>query len=62
MGKQFAMAQPAASNLPELQQPGFKIIHILDFDFNTLHLTFKDALQNVKQWSDAHPQSSTAFY
>ncbi|MBK7148332.1 MAG: hypothetical protein IPH78_05790 [Bacteroidetes bacterium] len=61
MGKQFAMAQPAASNLPELLQPGFKIIHILDFDFNTLHLTFKDALQSVKQWSDAHTNHLPLF-
>lgn len=61
MGKQLALSQPAASNEPELQQPGFKIIHIVDFDFNTLHLTFKGALEAVRNWSLTHPNHLPLF-
>jgi hypothetical protein len=40
---------------PEMMKPGFKLIHIPDFDFNSTNATFKDALVEVKKWSDAHP-------
>ncbi|TMA56320.1 MAG: hypothetical protein E6J75_09965 [Deltaproteobacteria bacterium] len=42
------------SGLPELQQPGFKVLHIQDLDFETTCLTFVDCLRNIKAWSDAH--------
>jgi hypothetical protein len=43
------------SFVPALNSPGFKIMHIPDFDYNTHHYTFKDALINIENWSDAHP-------
>ncbi len=46
---------PPESNIPALQQPGFKVIHLPDIDYNTHHYTFIDALQTVKNWSDSHP-------
>jgi len=49
------VGKPVASNIPELQQPGMKLIHIADIDFNTHHYSLKGALQAVKNWSDANP-------
>src|SRR5262245_40224672 len=40
---------------PELLQPGFKVLHLQDIDFETICLTFKDCLADVKTWSDTHP-------
>jgi hypothetical protein len=38
----------------ELLQPGLKVLHVQDVDFNTTCLTFVDCLHVVKQWSDTH--------
>lgn len=38
-----------------MTQPGFKVLHIQDLDFETTCLTFVDCLRTVKAWSDAHP-------
>lgn len=46
---------PVASGVPELDQPGMKLMHIPDFDYNTNYPTFKQALTALKTWSDAHP-------
>jgi hypothetical protein len=42
--------------LPELEQPGFKVLHVQDVDFETTCLTLVSCLQMVKAWSDAHPR------
>lgn len=44
------------SGIPELKDKGYKILHIPDIDFNTNYYTFKQALQTVKSWSEAHPR------
>jgi hypothetical protein len=41
---------------PELLEPGFKVLHIQDVDFNSSCLTLVDCLEQVKDWSDAHPR------
>ena len=46
---------------PEMMQPGFKLIHITDFDFNSTNATFKGALHEIKEWSDAHPDHLPIF-
>jgi hypothetical protein len=38
-----------------LTNPGLKVLHFPDFDYLTHHLTFKDALQTVKIWSQDNP-------
>lgn len=53
--------EPTASNLPELQQPGLKVLHIPDFDYETHHLTFRGALSEIRAWSDAHPDHLPLF-
>jgi hypothetical protein len=47
---------PADSGVPELEQPGFKVFHIQEIDFETTCVTFVQCLQQVKLWSDAHPR------
>jgi hypothetical protein len=38
-----------------MSQPGFKVIHVLDVDFRSTCLTFKNCLTEVATWSRAHP-------
>lgn len=45
---------PADSGIPELKQPGFKVLHVQDVDFETTCVTFVECLQVVKRWSDTH--------
>jgi len=40
---------------PAMAKPGIKIMHIPDFDYNTNCDTFVLCLQQVKSWSDEHP-------
>lgn len=54
-------SRPGASNIPELKEPGFKLIHIIDFDFNSTNISFKSALQDVRNWSLAHPNHLPIF-
>src|ERR1051325_5156853 len=44
------------SGIPELSQPGFKVLHVQDLDFETRCLTFVSFLQTIKAWSEAHPR------
>jgi hypothetical protein len=40
---------------PELDEPGLKVFHVQEVDFETTCLTFVECLVDVKTWSDAHP-------
>lgn len=40
---------------PAMAQPGIKVMHIPDFDYNTNCDTFVLCLRQVKTWSDQHP-------
>jgi hypothetical protein len=42
------------SRIPALEQPGFKVLHVQDVDFETQCVTFVECLQQVKRWSDTH--------
>jgi len=42
------------SGIPELKQPGFKVLHVQDVDFDTNCVTFVECLKVVKAWSDGH--------
>src|SRR5512132_4032810 len=46
---------PTASGVPQLDLPGFKVLHIADVDFQSTCFTFVECLQTMKAWSDAHP-------
>jgi hypothetical protein len=60
----YGLAMVAEASLPPgepydpgglMRQPGFKVLHMQDIDFRTSVLTFKQALQELKAWSDRHP-------
>jgi hypothetical protein len=44
------------SGIPELDEPGLKVLHVQDIDFETHCLTFKACLTTLKEWSDNHPK------
>ena len=46
---------PIESGIPALSQPGIKVIHTIDVDFETTCYTLIECLTVVKTWSDAHP-------
>ncbi len=52
---------PVASGINELKQPGFKVLHIPDIDYDTHYFTFKSALQGLKDWSDRNPNHIPIF-
>ena len=39
-----------------MRAPGFKVLHVQDIDFRSHAYTFREALGQLKSWSDAHPQ------
>jgi len=43
------------SGIPELDEPGLKVLHTQDLDFETHCLTFQACLTSLKEWSDANP-------
>ncbi|PIF45425.1 calcium-dependent phosphoinositide phospholipase C [Chryseobacterium sp. 52] len=44
-----------------LDKPGFKVLHMADIDFRSHYPTLKDALTELRKWSDQHPQHTTLF-
>jgi hypothetical protein len=46
---------------PVMKQPGFKVLHIADVDYETNYLTFKQVLNDLKSWSHAHPNHTPIF-
>lgn len=42
-------------DVPELLEPGFKVLHIQDLDFRSTCYTLVRCLGIIKEWSDAHP-------
>ena len=51
----FIWGQRVSAKEPKLKLPGFKVLHIPDIDFESNYLTLKDALIEIKKWSDKHP-------
>ena len=57
----FVKGMKKRSDIAELKEPGFKIIHITDVDYETNYLTFKSALKELNFWSNAHPDHIPIF-
>jgi len=49
------LGEDPASGIPELDEPGLKVLHVQDVDFETTCYTFVACLTEIKSWSDAHP-------
>lgn len=54
LGYQF-VGKSTKSNELKLTEPGLKVMHIPDIDFNTHYLTFIESLQAVKEFSNKFP-------
>ena len=58
-GYRVLRAQGVADLLPHdvtgLDQPGFKVLHIPDYDFRSHCPVFQACLAKLRAWSDAHP-------
>ncbi|QEE49776.1 hypothetical protein FUA48_09315 [Flavobacterium alkalisoli] len=44
-----------------MKKPGFKVLHMPDFDFRTQCMTFEDCLTKLRKWSEAHPDHVPVF-
>src|SRR5262249_29780879 len=47
---------PGPYDSEQMMKPGFKVLHVPDADFRSHAYTFRDALRQLRAWSDAHPQ------
>jgi hypothetical protein len=54
-GALMAMELLSDSYIHDMSRPGFKVIHILDIDFESSCMTLVDCLQAVARWSRIHP-------
>lgn len=44
-----------------LAEPGFKVMHVADFDFRSTNLTLQGCLAELRGWSEAHPDHLPVF-
>ncbi len=49
-------AGPAYDPRGEMTKPGLKVLHVPDIDFRSHTYTFREALRQLREWSDAHPR------
>jgi hypothetical protein len=45
----------------KMKQPGFKVLHVPNFDFRSHYFTLTDCLDDLKAWSDAHPDHTPVY-
>lgn len=57
----FIFGQKVRVKNETMNQPGFKVLHIPDIDFETNYLTFLESLNALKRWSDMNPNHSPVF-
>ena len=55
-GANMAMELVPENYIKAMSKPGFKVIHVLDVDYQSSCLTLKDCLRQVAAWSKAHPR------
>lgn len=61
LGLELVKGQPPFDTDSVMKQPGFKVFHIPDIDFRSNCLTFKMCLQELKKWSENHPDHYPIF-
>jgi hypothetical protein len=61
--KSLSMLSPGTvfDSKKELLEPGMKLFHVQDLDVQSHHLLFKNALLELKSWSDQHPDHHPIF-
>jgi Phosphoinositide phospholipase C, Ca2+-dependent len=60
-GLDWAPGQAAYDADAVMKQPGFKVFHIQDIDFRSNCPTFRQCLQELKNWSDKNPSHNPVF-
>ncbi len=60
-GLDWAKDQAPFDPQGEMKEPGFKVFHVTELDFRSNFLTLKDGLQQLKTWSEAHPNHNPIF-
>ena len=45
----------------KMKQPGFKLLHVPDFDFRSHYFTLTDCLRDLRSWSEAHPDHTPVY-
>ena len=45
----------------KMKQPGFKILHVPNLDFRSHYFTLADCLDDLKAWSEAHPNHTPVY-
>lgn len=45
----------------KMKQPGFKVLHVPNLDFRSHYLTLTDCLDDLKAWSEAHPDHTPVY-
>lgn len=61
LGLQLVKGQPPFDPDSVMKEPGFKVLHVPDIDFRSNCLTFKMCLQELKAWSEKHPDHYPVF-
>jgi hypothetical protein len=51
----LALGRDPRSGIAALDEPGLKVLHIQDLDFQSHCLTFRECLSQLEHWSSAHP-------
>ena len=54
-GAMALLTGDGASGIPELDEPGLKVLHVQDIDFESLCWTFRRCLEEVRDWSVENP-------
>jgi hypothetical protein len=60
-GLEWVKGQPLYDPEHVMDEPGFKVLHIQDIDFRSHSLTFRQCLDQLKHWSEQHPNHYPVF-
>ncbi|WP_090157613.1 phosphatidylinositol-specific phospholipase C1-like protein [Dyadobacter soli] len=60
-GLDMAPNQKAFDPEGKMSKPGFKILHVPDLDFRSYYLTLDECLEDLRKWSEAHPDHTPVF-
>lgn len=61
LGLELVKGQSPFDAAGVMKEPGFKVFHIPDIDFRSNCLTFKMCLEELKSWSEKHPDHYPVF-
>jgi hypothetical protein len=60
-GLEYAKNQAPYDPIGEMLKPGFKMFHVAELDFRSHALTLKGGLQQLRKWSESHPDHTPIF-